>query len=151
MDAYIEHKLQQGGKPTKPLESFFLTRHLLDAQLFPVLDVAWTINQFERIQQLNREDPQALGKHRSNIIQAILVACLRRSGDYLKLKLQAELEDLEKLGLLYQQVQGLESHEVERVLYPIWGKVEKLAALARKAEGKRRELLEALLARINAS
>src|SRR5450830_255098 len=404
---YIDQKLQHGGKATKPLESFFLTRHLLDGQLFPVLDVAWTIAQFERIQQLNRERPQALAEHRSNITQAVvdwaesdflpryydvqasayralkpgmaaenaadqidlllygavmilrhepnyakakglkfldiamqlgseravrkqdegsgrfapeaialktaqlecrahdifavitivilqedaaayeqalrfitqllqqgfpksyqiklkskaknylplkglaksdthrffanalaypalqpllhdyaraaieqfewytdtqgekncmpgtyavfglgladeryfpllshymenvdeehqsvqdamtaafatqygltassaptLVTCLRRSTDGLKLKLQAELEDAEKLGLLYQQVQGLESHEVERMLYPIWGKVEKLAALARKAEGKRRELLEALLARINAT
>jgi len=69
----------------------------------------------------------------------------------LKLKLQAELEDVEKLGLLYQQVQGMEGYEVERVLYPIWGKVEKLAALARKAEGKRKALLEALLAKISAT
>ena len=404
--AYIEQKLLHGDKPTKPLESFFLTRHLLDGQLYPVLDVAWTINQFERIQQLNREHPQALAEHRSNITQAVvdwaendflpryydlhtsayrateytpkpglqaenaadqidlllygavmilrhepnyakakglkfldiamqlgseravrkqdegsgrfapeaialktvqvecrahdifavitiviqqeeafayeqalhfitqllqqgfpksyqiklkskaknylplkglaksdthrffanalaypalqpllhdyaraaigqfewyadtegekncmpgsyaafglgladeryfplltyymenvdeehqsvqdamtaafaaqygvtadsvspLVACLRRSTDYLKLKLQAELEDVEKLGLLYQQVQGMEGYEVERVLYPIWGKVEKLAALARKAEGKRKALLEGLLA-----
>lgn len=409
--AYIDQKLQQGGKATKPLESFFLTRHLLDGQLFPVLDVAWTITQFERIQQLNRERPQALAEHRHNIIRAVtdwaendflpryydldtsayrateyrpksgmtakdaheqidlllygavmilrhepnyakakglkfldiatqlgseravrllnegsgrfapeiitlkttklecrahdifavitiiilqedaaayeqalhfitqllqqgfpksyqiklksrvknylplkglaksdthrffanalaypslqpllhdyartaieqfewyadtegekncmpgtyavfglcladeryfpllshymenvdeehqsvqdamaaafatqygltassaptLVACLRRSTDGLKLKLQAELDDVEKLGLLYQQVQALESHEVERVLYPIWGKLEKLATLARKAEGKRKELLEALLARINAT
>src|SRR5471032_1012598 len=403
---YVGQKLQPGGKPTKPLESFFLTRHLLDAQLFPVLDVAWIITQFERLQQLNREHPQALAEHRSNITQAVvewaendflpryydvqasayraaaytlkpgmaaentadqidlllygammilrhepsyakargltfldiakqlgsaravrmldegsgrfaieaitlktaqvecrahdifavitivikqeeasayeqallfvtgllqqgfpksyqiklkskvknwlplkglaksdthrffanalaypalqpllhdyarvaitqfewyadtegekncmpgsyaafglgladeryfplltyymenvdeehqsvqdamtaafaaqygvtadsvspLVACLRRSTDYLKLKLQAELEDVEKLGLLYQQVQGMEGYEVERVLYPIWGKVEKLAALARKAEGKRKALLEGLLA-----
>ncbi|MFZ4877606.1 DUF6138 family protein [Janthinobacterium sp. Mn2066] len=409
--AYIEQKLQHGGKATKPLESFFLTRHLLDGQLFPVLDVAWTIAQFERIQQLNRERPQALAEHRSNITQAVadwaendflpryydldisayrateytpkpgmaakdaheqidlllygavmilrhepnyakakglkfldiatqlgseravrlqtegsghfapdaialktaqvecrandifavitivilqedaaayeqalrfitqllqqgfpksyqiklkskaknylplkglaksdthrffanalaypalqpllhdyaraaieqfewytdtegekncmpgtyavfglgladeryfpllshymehvdeehqsvqdamtaafavqygvtassvapLVACLRRSTDYLKLKLQAELDDVEKLDLLYQQVQSLESHEVERVLYPIWGKAEKLAALARKAQGKRKELLETLLAKINPS
>ncbi|WP_300753492.1 DUF6138 family protein [Janthinobacterium sp.] len=408
---YIEQKLLRGGKPTKPLESFFLTRHLLDTQLFPVLDVAWTIAQFERIQQLNRERPQALAEHRSNITQAVvdwaesnflpryydvqasayraaeytlkpgmaaenaadqidlllygavmilrhapnyakakglkfldiatqlgseramrmqdegsghfapdaialktaqvecrahdifavmtiaikqeeasayeqallfvtrllqqgfpksyqiklkskaknylplkglaksdthrffanalvypelqpllhhyaraaigqfewyadtegekncmpgtyavfglaladacnfpllgyymenvdeehqsvqdamtaafaiqygvtassvaaLVACLRRSTDSLKLKLQAELDDVEKLGLLYQQVQSLESHEVERVLYPIWGKVEKLTALARKAQGKRKALLEALLAKINAT
>ena len=40
----------------------------------------------------------------------------------------------------------MEGYEVERVLYPIWGKVEKLAALARKAEGKRKALLEGLLA-----
>src|SRR5450830_177457 len=70
--AYIEQKLLHGDKPTKPLESFFLTRHLLDGQLYPVLDVAWTINQFERIQQLNREHPQARAEHRSNITQAVV-------------------------------------------------------------------------------
>ncbi|MFS0873583.1 DUF6138 family protein [Paenibacillus xylanilyticus] len=74
-----------------------------------------------------------------------LVACLRRSTDYLKLKIQPELENEEKLALYVQQIKGLETYEVERVLYPIWGKVEKLAALARKAEGKRKELLLELL------
>ncbi|MGF9700426.1 DUF6138 family protein [Paenibacillus sp. MABNR03] len=74
-----------------------------------------------------------------------LVACLRRSTDDLKLKIQPELENEEKLALYVQQISGLEKYEVERVLYPIWGKVEKLAALARKAEGKRKELLLELL------
>ncbi|MGC5776001.1 DUF6138 family protein [Paenibacillus pabuli] len=74
-----------------------------------------------------------------------LVACLRRSTDYLKLKIQPELENEEKLELLVQSLQGLETYEVERVLYPIWGKAEKLAALARKADGRRKELLLELL------
>ncbi|MDN4604329.1 DUF6138 family protein [Paenibacillus sp. F6_3S_P_1C] len=74
-----------------------------------------------------------------------LVACLRRSTDHLKLKIQSELEDEEKLELLFQSLQGLESYEVERVLYPIWGKLEKLATLARKAEGRRKEWLLELL------
>ena len=46
---------------------------------------------------------------------------------------------------MVQQISGLETYEVERVIYPIWGKVEKLAGLARKAEGKRKELLLELL------
>nr|WP_154896667.1 DUF6138 family protein [Paenibacillus xylanexedens] len=74
-----------------------------------------------------------------------LVACLRRSTDGLKLKLQSELESEEKLALMVQQISSLETYEVERVIYPIWGKVEKLAGLARKAEGKRKELLLDLL------
>ncbi|WP_440112861.1 DUF6138 family protein [Paenibacillus sp. QZ-Y1] len=74
-----------------------------------------------------------------------LVACLRRSTDGLKLKIQPELESDEKLELLTKQIQGLESYEVERVLYPIFGKVEKLATLARKAEGRRKEWLLTLL------
>ncbi|WP_418039362.1 DUF6138 family protein [Paenibacillus xylanilyticus] len=75
----------------------------------------------------------------------VLVACLRRSTDSLKLKIQPELENEEKLALMVQQISGLETYEVERVIYPIWGKVEKLAGLARKAEGKRKELLLELL------
>lgn len=74
-----------------------------------------------------------------------LVACLRRSTDSLKLKIQPELENEEKLELLVQSLQGMETYEVERVLYPIWGKVEKLATLARKADGRRKELLLELL------
>ena len=31
------------------------------------------------------------------------------------------------------------------MLYPVWGKLEKLATLARKADGRRKELLLALL------
>ncbi|MEK4438173.1 DUF6138 family protein [Paenibacillus sp. FSL K6-2862] len=74
-----------------------------------------------------------------------LITCLRRSTDSLKLKIQPELENDEKLALMVQQISGLETYEVERVIYPIWGKVEKLAGLARKAEGKRKELLLELL------
>lgn len=74
-----------------------------------------------------------------------LIACLRRSTDGLKLKIQPELENEEKLALMVQQINRLKTYEVERVIYPIWGKAEKLAGLARKAEGKRKELLLELL------
>lgn len=74
-----------------------------------------------------------------------LVASLRRSTDSLKLKIQPELENEEILELLVRQIQELEHYEVERVLYPIFGKVEKLTTLARKAEGRRKELLLELL------
>lgn len=74
-----------------------------------------------------------------------LVASLRRSTDSLKLKIQPELENEEILELLVRQIQELEHYEAERVLYPIFGKVEKLSTLARKAEGRRKELLMELL------
>ncbi|MED1945165.1 MULTISPECIES: DUF6138 family protein [Brevibacillus] len=70
-----------------------------------------------------------------------LIACLLRSHDSLKLKIQPELESEDKLSLFVQQIETLSDDEVERVLYPIWGKVEKLAALARKAQGPRKELI----------
>ncbi|MGQ8874961.1 DUF6138 family protein [Paenibacillus sp. TSA_86.1] len=72
---------------------------------------------------------------------SVLVQGLRRSTDGLKLKLLPEFEQDEKLEWLLGQVEELESHDAQRVLYPIFGKVEKLVALARKADGKRKELL----------
>ncbi|MGE7988749.1 DUF6138 family protein [Lysinibacillus fusiformis] len=74
-----------------------------------------------------------------------LIACLLRSHDSLKLKIQPELESEDKLTLLVQQIETLSDDEAERVLYPIWGKTEKLTVLARKAQGTRKELLIRLL------
>lgn len=74
-----------------------------------------------------------------------LIACLLRSHDSLKLKIQPELESEDKLSIFVQQVETLSDDEAEQVLYPIWGRLEKLAALARKAQGPRKELLLRLL------
>ncbi|WP_098749541.1 DUF6138 family protein [Paenibacillus sp. EZ-K15] len=74
-----------------------------------------------------------------------LIVCLLRSHDSLKLKIQPELESEDKLTLFVQQIETLSDDEAERVLYPIWGKLEKLAALARKAQEPRKELLLRLL------
>ena len=76
----------------------------------------------------------------------VLAACLRTCTDDVKLKVQADFDDVEHLACLYRQLQPLEHYLVEHVLYAIWGKLEKLLALARKADGRRRELLLALLA-----
>ncbi|WP_152395912.1 DUF6138 family protein [Paenibacillus guangzhouensis] len=69
--SYIENKLEKGVYPTKPLETFFLTRHMLDPNLFPVPDVGRTIALFDRIQELNKERTQALREHRGDIIRAL--------------------------------------------------------------------------------
>lgn len=74
-----------------------------------------------------------------------LIACLLRSHDSLKLKIQPELESEDKLSIFVQQVETLSDDEAEHVLYPIWGRLEKLAALARKAQSPRKELLLRLL------
>jgi len=74
-----------------------------------------------------------------------LIACLLRSHDSLKLKIQQELESEDKLSIFVQQIETLSDDEAERVLYPIWGKVERLPALARKAQGTRKGLLLRLL------
>ena len=69
--SYVEQRLTHGSAPTTPLETFFLARHLLDGQLFPQLDAAWTIAQYERIQALNKTQPDTLAEHRHDIIRAI--------------------------------------------------------------------------------
>lgn len=74
-----------------------------------------------------------------------LTACLLHSHDSLKLKIQPELENEDKLSLFVQHIETLSDDEAERVLYPIWGRAEKLAALARKAQEPRKELLLRLL------
>jgi hypothetical protein len=68
--AYIDSKLRAGSYDGKPLESFFLSRHLLDPRLFPDLDAAWTIAQFEQMQQLRPGRQAALAEHRGNLIRA---------------------------------------------------------------------------------
>lgn len=77
---------------------------------------------------------------------ATLVICLRHCTDNVKLKIAPAVDDDALLELLYRQLQGLAAHEVEHVLQAIWGKPEKLAALARKAQGRRQELLSSLSA-----
>ncbi|MBR2563741.1 MAG: hypothetical protein IKE29_03885 [Paenibacillus sp.] len=68
---YIDKKLENGTYPTKPLESFFLVNHLLDPKLFPELDIAWTIRQYDRILELNKDRQDALAEHRGYIIRAV--------------------------------------------------------------------------------
>ncbi|MGE7823920.1 DUF6138 family protein [Paenibacillus sp. NPDC093718] len=67
---YIANKLEAGTYPTKPLETFFLSRHILDEGLFPDADPAWIISVFERVQQLNKGN-QHLAEHRSYLITAL--------------------------------------------------------------------------------
>lgn len=67
---YIDSKLRAGSYDGKPLESFFLGRHLLDPRLFPALDAAWTIAQFEQMQRLRPGRQAALAEHRGNLIRA---------------------------------------------------------------------------------
>ncbi|WP_340028313.1 DUF6138 family protein [Paenibacillus sp. FSL H7-0940] len=68
---YVDKNLENSTYPTKPLESFFLTSHLLDPKLFPELDVAWTIGQYDRIQELNQGRQEALAEHRGEITRAV--------------------------------------------------------------------------------
>ncbi|WP_413407143.1 DUF6138 family protein [Paenibacillus amylolyticus] len=119
---------------------------LVDEQYFPLVE--YYMGEVDDEHQLIQDKFIAAFLEKQGVTaQAIpaLVASLRRSTDSLKLKIQPELENEEILELLVRQIQGLEHYEAEHVLYPIFGKVEKLTTLARKAEGRRKELLLELL------
>ncbi|WP_150271277.1 DUF6138 family protein [Paenibacillus tepidiphilus] len=67
---YISDKLDDGKYPTKPLETFFLARHLLDEGLFPVLDSGRIIRVFDKLQELNRGNKH-LSEHRNTLTVAL--------------------------------------------------------------------------------
>ncbi|HZG17039.1 MAG TPA: DUF6138 family protein [Candidatus Bathyarchaeia archaeon] len=67
---YVADKLEAGKYPTKPLETFFLSRHLLDEGLFPDMDPDRIISVFENIQQVNKGN-RHLAEHRSYLISAL--------------------------------------------------------------------------------
>lgn len=69
--SYIQTKLDDGKYPTKPLETFFLSRHLLDENLFPEPDAGRIISVFENILELNKGKKERLAEHRSNIVNAL--------------------------------------------------------------------------------
>lgn len=71
IQAYVAQKLDSGHFPTKPLETFFLARHLLSEQLFPEMDGEWIIAKFEKILELNKSRKEALQEHRSYIIMML--------------------------------------------------------------------------------
>ncbi|UQV43825.1 hypothetical protein KIV45_18120 [Janthinobacterium lividum] len=120
---------------------------LLDSRYFPLVQ-HYMANVDEEHQSVQDQFTAAFAEKHGVTSEStpVLAACLRACTDNAKVRIQGELEDVEKLELFYQQLQGLEGYLVEHMLYPVWGKLEKLAALARKAEGRRKELLLALLA-----
>ncbi|MVO98295.1 DUF6138 family protein [Paenibacillus lutrae] len=67
---YIEKKLEPGNYPTKPLETFFLSRHLLDEHLFPDLAAGRIISLFENIQQVNKGNKH-VAEHRNYLTIAL--------------------------------------------------------------------------------
>lgn len=70
ISVYIAGKLEAGQYPTKPLETFFLSRHLLDEGLYPDMDAGWILSVFENIQQLNKGNKH-LAEHRRDLIHAL--------------------------------------------------------------------------------
>ncbi|WP_340003353.1 DUF6138 family protein [Paenibacillus sp. FSL K6-0276] len=68
--AYIEDKLEGQSYPTDPLESFFLSRHLVDPQLFPDMDTAFILRVYGLVMERNKGNKSKLDEHRSQFIHA---------------------------------------------------------------------------------
>lgn len=67
---YIQDKLEHGQYPTKPLDSFFLSQHIVDPLLYPELDAAFVLQVYEWVIERNKSNPGKLPEHRSAFIQA---------------------------------------------------------------------------------
>lgn len=67
---YIADKLEVEKNTTKPLETFFLSKHLLDERLFPDMDAVQIISIFEKIQYVNKGN-EHLVEHRRYLIGAL--------------------------------------------------------------------------------
>ncbi|MGF7032437.1 hypothetical protein J2T17_003360 [Paenibacillus mucilaginosus] len=70
ISSYIADRLEAGTDPTQPLETFFLSRHLLDDGLFPDADPGPVLSVFEKIQGVNKGDKR-LAEHRSYLTSAL--------------------------------------------------------------------------------
>ena len=146
MEAFEWYEDTESEKSVMPGSYAVFGLGLTDERYFPLVEAYMALVDEEH--QLMQDKFTAVFAETHGITERstpALVACLRCSHDSLKLKIQPELESEDKLALLVQHVEALPDYEAERVLYPIWGKMEKLAALARKAHEPRKGLLLRLL------
>lgn len=75
----------------------------------------------------------------------VLIYCLRYATESLKLKLQPQLEDDATLHLVAAQFTGLPDYTAEHILYLLWGKLDKIEKLAKKASAEKQSLFQLML------
>ncbi|RAJ80199.1 hypothetical protein CLV59_105307 [Chitinophaga dinghuensis] len=71
IQTYLNERVTNGNHPTKELESFFLSRHLLDETLRGPLEMPVIKSVFDKIQQLNKANKDGLKQHRYHQIKAL--------------------------------------------------------------------------------
>ncbi|WP_370641074.1 DUF6138 family protein [Brevibacillus sp. HD3.3A] len=71
ISAYRTQLFSASTGPTKPLETFFLSRHLLNRSLFPETDCHEAIRVFDRILEVNKSKKEQLGEHQHKIVNAL--------------------------------------------------------------------------------
>ncbi|MBE1442935.1 DUF6138 family protein [Paenibacillus sp. OAS669] len=67
---YIRNKLEAKSFPTAPLDSFFLSNHLVDSGLFPTIDLKELFRIYDRVLELNKSKQEKLAEHRATFIRA---------------------------------------------------------------------------------
>ncbi|WP_314589066.1 DUF6138 family protein [Paenibacillus terrigena] len=70
IDHYILNKLEAKDFPTDPLETFFISNHLVDSGLFPTMDVKEILRIYDRVMVLNKKNKDKLYEHRAKFIHA---------------------------------------------------------------------------------
>lgn len=73
IDQYLTQKIHEGQYPTKELETFFLAKHLINAALYPEIDVPAVMAVFEKIRTLNKNNKESLQQHQHNITYALRI------------------------------------------------------------------------------
>lgn len=68
---YIQSKLEAGVYPTDRLESFFLSKHVVDPGLFPEMDAQSIVHIYDRVLELNKNNKDKLEEHRATFIRAL--------------------------------------------------------------------------------
>ncbi|SJZ62854.1 hypothetical protein SAMN04488128_101973 [Chitinophaga eiseniae] len=71
IDQYLSKKIKEGQYPTKELETFFLSKHLINTALYPETDVPAVIAIFEKIRTLNKHKKETLQQHQHHITYAL--------------------------------------------------------------------------------
>ncbi|MBV8256008.1 MAG: hypothetical protein JO154_25660 [Chitinophaga sp.] len=71
MEEYLHDKVTNGQYPTKDLDTFFLSRHLLDEELRGALDTPAIQSIIEKIHLLNKTSRKGLRQHRYYLINAL--------------------------------------------------------------------------------
>lgn len=71
ISAYVSKKITHGAHPTKELETFFLSKHLVNPDLYDPLDVPAIIAIYDKILLLNKNRKEPYQQHVRNIAYSL--------------------------------------------------------------------------------
>ncbi len=145
METFEWYTDTEGEKSCMPGSYAVFGLGLTDRAYFPLVEQYMEKVDEEHQSVQNGFTVALAGRHGVNAETiSTLVKCMLHSGDSMKLKIDADLADDRHLRLLIDQVRGLKRHEVEHIVYLVWGGTDKLKRIAGKAEGERGKWLSEL-------